>query len=146
MKKFNFLKSKTKIEFENIPDVGKLFFLSDLGEYAYRGQIKFINFEYKIEIVFPTDNRELSTYQRSYFKDINKNLKIILDDATRIVNSKIELSKCKVICVLIPDINNDRYNVSAEIVVTQKKKINIFGKNIYSIIMKELEIVEIITI
>lgn len=142
---FDFFKSKSKNKPIEILPLGKLMFSSENSEYAYRGKINFLDMEYKTEIVLPTNNRKISEYQLTYFKEIYKNLKGILDFATKMPDSKIELSKSRVESVLIPDKENNNYDIDAEIVITQKDR-KIIGKNIYSIILKKLEVVEIITI
>ncbi|WP_432411176.1 hypothetical protein [Rasiella sp. SM2506] len=143
---FDFLKSKPKIKSDFIPGIGELIFSSELEESAYRGKINLANLEYKTEVVFPCDNKDISDYQISYFKEIDKNIKEILDFAAKMQDSKIELSKCKVICIMIPDRENISYDIDSEIVINQKEKNNIYGKSIYSLIMDKLKVVEIITI
>jgi hypothetical protein len=112
----------------------------------HRGKINLTNLEYKTEVVFPSDTKRISDYQISYLKEIDNNIKAILDYASKMPDSKIELSKCKIVSVLISDRENNRYNVSAEIVVAQKERKNIYRKSIYSLIINELKVVEIITI
>jgi hypothetical protein len=146
MEFFNFLKSKPSPKADYISGIGDFIYSSDFGENAYRGKINFTNLEYKTEVVFPSDTKDISVYQLSYFKEIDNNIKAILEYASKMPDSKIELSKCNVVRVLIPDKENNKYDISSEIVVAQKEKKNIYGKSIYSLIMHELKIVEIITI
>ncbi len=146
MEFFDFLKSKPSPKADYISGIGDFIYSSDFGENAYRGEINFTNLEYKTEVVFPSDTKDISDYQISYFKEIDNNIKAILDYASKMPDSKIELSKCNVVSVLIPDKENCNYSVSAELVVTQKERNNIYGKSIYSLIMNELKVDQIITI
>ena len=143
---FDIFKSKKEIKSDYIPGMGELIFSAEHNENACRGKINLTNLEYKTKIVFPSDSNNITDYQLAYFKRINDNIKDILDFASKMPNSKIVLSKCRVDSVSIPNRENNSYDMDAEIVVTQKEKSNIYGRSIYSLIMDELKVAKIITI
>ncbi|MFC4688881.1 hypothetical protein ACFO5T_00430 [Dokdonia genika] len=143
---FDIFKSKKEIKSDYIPEIGELIFSAEHNDYACRGKINLTNFEYKTEIVFPSVSNNITDYQLAYFKRINDNIKDILDFASKMPDSKIVLSKCRVDSVSIPNRENNSYDMDAEIVVTQKEKANIYGRSIYSLIMDELKVAKIITI
>ena len=143
---FDFFTSKPKTQPEYINGIGELTYSSQFNEYAYRGKIDSASLKYKIGIVFPTRNKAISDYQKMYFKELERNINKILEEASKIPSSKIVLADCIVDDILIPDKENNSYDVDAEIVVSQKERPNIYGTSIYTIIMKDLNVAEVIFI
>ncbi|AUC15801.1 hypothetical protein BTO06_11860 [Tenacibaculum sp. SZ-18] len=143
---FDFLKPKSKEQFEYVDGIGKLIYTYEFDEYAYRGKIYSKSLEYPIKIILPTTNRKISDYQKAYFNNLEENFKKILEEASKAPNSKIVVADCRINEVLIPHKENNIYDIDAEIVVSEKVKSKVYGKSIYSIIMKELNVIDIINI
>ena len=138
---FDFLKPKPKEQLHNIDGIGELKYGQEYNQYAYRGSVYSKSLGYTIQIILPTTNGEVTDYQKSYFKQLEENLKKILIEASNIPNSKIVLTNCSISTIAIPDKDNKSYDIDAEIVVITKD--NIFKKSIHSLIMKKLNIVDI---
>ena len=133
---FNFLRSKRSDHRPPIINTIGTFLFTDLdGEKRYIGKIN-SKFKEGIELIFPVDNREISIYQTEYFKKIESNWQSILSQLME-KYSEMKFEDYGVETVMIPDKDNEWYDVDGEIV---------FHKNdqIVSVILSGLNVDDII--
>jgi len=136
MSLFNFFKlSKT----ENIPPVfnsiGKFSFTKLDGTKNFKGTVNSIIGK-NIELLFPINENEISTYQTEYFKKIENNWNSIVLQLKNL-NSQIDFENYKVVNIIIPDKGNEFYDMDAEIVFKK-------NSNFISVILTDLNVEEVI--
>ena len=146
MKIFEFLKSKQKSRLEYFSEIGELSYSDELDFPSYSGKVNLKNLNYPIEVVFPVVDNKVTEHQKATFFKLDKNITQILDQVAKFPDSKIILSNIKIESILIPDKDDSSFDLDAEIVTSQKEKFNLHGKRLYSLIIKNLNIEEIITI
>ena len=115
--------------------IGKFSFVEFDGTKNFKGNIN-SNIGQNIELLFPINGTEISTYQTEYFKKIENNWNSIINQLKNL-NSQIEFENYKVVNIIIPDKENEFYDVDAEIVFEK-------NGNIISAILTALNADEII--
>ena len=115
--------------------IGKFSLVEFDGTKNFKGNIN-SNIGQNIELLFPINGTEISTYQTEYFKKIENNWNSIINQLKNL-NSQIEFENYKVVNIIIPDKENEFYDVDAEIVFEK-------NGNIISAILTALNVDEII--
>ena len=143
---FDFFKGQQKNLAEFIEGIGWLTYSLENNELAYRGKVDINNFNYKIELDFPTNKKIITPYQKNYFTELVNRLDSILLDAVHKHDNLSTIDMLKVKCIMIPDKMDDRFDINSEIVVTYGKHKSSHKNEIYSIILVGFNIEEIIDI
>ena len=94
--------------------IGKFSLVEFDGTKNFKGNIN-SNIGQNIELLFPINGTEISTYQTEYFKKIENNWNSIINQLKNL-NSQIEFENYKVVNIIIPDKENEFYDMDAEIV------------------------------
>jgi len=134
---FDFLKKEKKRTKTIINSIGEFAFLKIDGTKNYQGKVR-SKISDNIEILFPIGDESISIYQIEYFKRI-ENSWASIQKQLKIKDSKIDFSEYNIVSIVIPDRENEFYDMDAEIVLQK-------NKNILSVILKDLDVEEIIKI
>ncbi len=135
---FNLFKpSKGKKENSIVNDIGTFSFVEFNGTKNYKGNIN-SKINSNIELLFPVIEKDISPYQIEYFRKIENNWNSVLRQL-KIQNSEIDFGEYTVVSIMIPDKENEFYDVDVEIVFKK-------DENIISIILSDLNVSEIIEI
>ena len=135
---FDFLKSAKHINKNSITNnIGKFTYLEFDGTNNYTGIIN-SSINKNIELLFPISGNEITNYQTGYFKKIENNWSSILKQLKN-KNSQIDFENYKVVNIMIPDQENEFYDIDAEIVLKKKDFI-------ISAILSDINVEEIIEI
>ena len=127
---FDFFKKKEKKTITNSIGTfelmrGKYHGLIDSKIGAHSGQI---------ELIFPVENDVISDYQVEYFKKIRSNWHSISQQLSEKV-SNVDVEKCEIDIMIIPDKGHKGYDFDAKIVVVTDEKL-------FELILKDLTIEE----
>ncbi|MDR2206481.1 MAG: hypothetical protein LBE36_10065 [Flavobacteriaceae bacterium] len=131
---FDFFK-KDKKEKTITNSIGEFTFLKIHGENQWKGIIN-SKINDKIEVLFPMENENISTYQIEYFKRIENAWDSIFKQLLT-MKPNMDFKDYKVTSMLIPDQENEVYDMDAEIVLQK-------GENIFSLILEDLNLDEVI--
>ena len=101
-----------------INSIGKFSFIEFDGTKNFTGNVNSIIGQ-NIEILFPVNGTQISSYQIEYFKKIENSWTSIKQQLKNL-NPKIDFENYKVIDIMIPDQGNEFYDVDAEIVFQKK--------------------------
>ena len=89
--------------------IGKFSLVEFDGTKNFKGNIN-SNIGQNIELLFPINGTEISTYQTEYFKKIENNWNSIINQLKNL-NSQIEFENYKVVNIIIPDKENEFYDL-----------------------------------
>ncbi len=118
-------------------DLGTFFLVEAHRTKEYQGSVK-SKIDDRTKIHFPPENGVISNYQIEYFRRIENNWNSILNQL-KFKIPRNEFSEMKISNILIPDKENDDYDMDAEIVFDSK------GDYI-SVILADIDVDEVIQI
>ncbi|MGI6046593.1 MAG: hypothetical protein ACOYEG_01070 [Petrimonas sp.] len=119
---FNFFKkSKTEKIDPIINDIGTFSFqeIDETRNFIGKINSKIGN---KIELVFPIQQNSISDYQIDYFKKIENDWNSIISKSKKL-KPALDFKEYSVVSILIPDKEDEYYDIEAEIVLKRKEEI-----------------------
>lgn len=129
---FKSSKNENKHSISN--SIGSFSFTEFDGTKNYIGIID-SKIDQNIELLFPINDNNISNYQIEYFKEIEDNWNSIFQQL-KLEKTQIDFENYHITNIMIPDKNNNSYDIDAEIVL--KKHTNIISVILNNLIVEEI--------
>ncbi len=125
----------------DINELGK--FILDDKDGLYSGIVK-SKVIGTINLMFPSEDKDISKYQIDSFHNIEKDWQIIKAKVTQKLEKGVQIEKSRIDAILIPQHNSHNYDYDVELVYSLKK--NFFSRRYvcFSVLLKNSELAEII--